>query len=101
MILILLVVFLVNQTEMTSLQKTIKAGGGTTENYFNYLHQVSFDLPYRWFVIEEPGDYLNIVLEPNDLEHNVQAQIDKTGYTPQIMIISERKQHCKLQLHSF
>ena len=81
-----------------SLQKTIKTGGGTTENYSNYLHKLSFDLPYRWFVIEEPGDYLNLVLEPNPLEHNVQAQIDKTGYTPQIMIISER---ATLQTASF
>ena len=81
-----------------SIQKTIKALGGNTEHYFNYLHKISFDLPYRWFVIEEPGDYLNIVLEPNALEHNVQVQIDKTGYTPQIMIISER---ATLQTASF
>ena len=81
-----------------SIQKTIKAFGGNTENYFNYLHKISFDLPYRWFVIEEPGDYLNIVLEPNALEHNVQAQIDKSGYTPQIMIISDR---ATLQTASF
>ena len=81
-----------------SLQKPIKTGGGTTENYSNYLHKLSFDLPYRWLVIEEPGDYLNLVLEPNPLEHNVQAQIDKTGYTPQIMIISER---ATLQTASF
>ena len=81
-----------------SLQKTIKTLGGSIENYSNYLHKVSFDLPYRWFVIEEPGDYLNIVLEPNPLEHNVQAQIDRTGYIPQIMILSER---ATLQTASF
>ena len=63
--------------------------GGVTENYFNFLHQVSFDLPYRWTVIEGMGDYLNLVLEPTPLEHNVQLQIDETGFTPQVLILSE------------
>ena len=51
-----------------------------------------FDLPYRWTVVERTGNYLNLVLEPGSLEHNVQLQIDETGFTPQVLIISEQRE---------
>ena len=73
----------------TSLVKEIKQEGGITERYINTLHDVTFDLPYRWNVIEGGGDNLNLVVEPTPLEHNVQEMIDKTGYTPQVLIGSE------------
>ena len=67
-------------------------------NYFSYLHKVSFDLPYRWAVVggaststTTAGDYLNLVLEPTELEHNVQLQIDETGFTPQVLILSDER----------
>ena len=72
-----------------SIIKSTKVAGGFTENYFNFLHQISFDLPYRWTIIEGTGDYLNLVLEPTFMEHNVQLQIDETGFTPQVLILSE------------
>ena len=73
-----------------SITKEIKVAGGYTDNYYSYLHNVSFDVPYRWAVGgEEAGDYLNIILEPGLLEHNVQLQIQETGFTPQILIVSE------------
>jgi len=79
------------------IEKT-KTAGGITTNYFNYLHNVSFDLPYRWAVVEgaststtTAGDYLNLVLEPTELEHNVQLQIDETGFTPQVLILSDER----------
>jgi len=68
-----------------------KTAGGLTERYVNSLHKVSFDLPYRWAVIEGVGNYLNLVLEPGPLEHNVQLQIDESGFTPQVLIISEER----------
>ena len=74
-----------------SFTKQTKIAGGITENYFNGLHKVSFDLPYRWAVVERPGDYLNLRLEPGPLEHNVQLQIDETGFTPQVLILSEER----------
>ena len=74
-----------------SILKEIKVTGGITENYFNSLHKVSFDLPYRWTVVEGTGDYLNLVLEPTAMEHNVQLQIEETGFTPQVLIISEER----------
>ena len=72
-----------------SLLKKIKEFGGITERYYNTLHDVTFDVPYRWIVVEGGGDNLNLSVEPSALEHNVQEMIETTGYTPQVLIISE------------
>jgi len=72
-----------------SLVKKIKVTGGITDRYINTLYDVTFDVPYRWKVIEMEGDYLNLIVEPTALEHNVQIQIDETGFTPQLLIGSE------------
>ena len=73
--------------------KKVRTGGGITERYTNTLHDVAFDTPYRWEVTEgQTGGgfaHLNLILEPNALEHNVQIQIDETGFTPQVLITSE------------
>ena len=72
-----------------SLVKKIKTEGGITDEYSNTLHDIVFDVPYRWKVIEMESDHLNLVVEPTPLEHNVQIQIDETGFTPQLLIGSE------------
>ena len=73
-----------------SLVKKIKTQGGITERYFNTLHDVTFDVPYRWKVIEAGGGSdLSLIVEPTPLEHNVKQMIDETGYTPQVLIGSE------------
>ena len=74
-----------------SLTKRIKITGGITERYFNELHDITFDIPYRWVITEGEGDYLNLTVEPSKLEHNVQQMIEATGYTPQILIGSEQR----------
>jgi peptidyl-prolyl cis-trans isomerase B (cyclophilin B) len=69
-----------------------KIAGGFVEKYNNTKHKVSFTLPYRWNVIEEGvGQHLDLIVEPNTLEHNVQIQIDETGFTPQLLIFSEER----------
>ena len=73
----------------TSIIKETKTFGGITERYFNTLHDVNFDIPYRWKVVEGEGTNLNLTVEPSPLEHNVQQMIDETGYTPQVLIGSE------------
>jgi len=55
----------------------------------NYLHNISFDLPLRWEVQDGSEDYLMLVLQPTADEHNVQPQIEKTGFVPQVLILSE------------
>jgi len=72
-----------------SITKSIKVGGGVTERYINTLHDIAFDIPYRWNVIEGEGSNLNLSLEPSALEHNVQEMIKATGFTPQVLIGSE------------
>ena len=72
-----------------SLVKSERVGGGITETYFNSLHDISFDIPYRWTVTAGEGDNLNLIVKPNALEHNVQKMIDETGYIPQLLIGSE------------
>ena len=63
--------------------------GGIVDRYTNTHHDISFDAPYRWAVYEGEGNNLNLVIEPTKLEHNVQIQIDETGFTPQILVGSE------------
>jgi peptidyl-prolyl cis-trans isomerase B (cyclophilin B) len=72
-----------------SIIKTVQTSGGDNERYYNTLHNISFDIPYRWIVAEGEGSDLNLTLEPGLLEHNVQQVIEKTGYIPQVLIGSE------------
>jgi len=72
-----------------SLVKRIKISGGIVDRYFNTLHDVSFNIPYRWVVAEVEGDNLSISLEPTALEHNIQEAIKESGFIPQVLIGSE------------
>ena len=72
-----------------SLVKKTKLYGGIVDTYTNTLHDVRFDVPYRWEVIEEAGNNLNLIVKPTPLEHNVQQMIDETGFTPQVLIRGE------------
>jgi peptidyl-prolyl cis-trans isomerase B (cyclophilin B) len=69
--------------------KKVKVQGGITERYTNTLHDISFNAPYRWIVHEGEGNNVNLVIEPTLLEHNIQIQIDETGFTPQVLVGSE------------
>ena len=73
----------------TSLVKETKTGGGITEKYHNTLHDIGFDVPYRWQVEEGAGVNLDLKIKPTQMEHNVQQMIDATGFTPHILIGSE------------
>ena len=72
-----------------SLVKQIKVTGGITDRYTNSLHDIAFNIPYRWAVTEGEGNHLNLSVEPTMLEHNVQQAIAISGFTPQILIGSE------------
>ena len=75
-----------------SIVKTEKIFGGSTDKYFNSVHKIAFDLPYRWDVKDKGStDYLNLVIEPGPLEHNVQEQIKRSGFTPQVLVLSEER----------
>ena len=72
-----------------SIVKRSKELGGVVDTYYNTLHDVTFTIPYRWAVTSEGGDNLNLTVKPTELEHNVQQMIDATGFTPQLLIVSE------------
>jgi len=72
-----------------SLVKKERVYGGIVDTYTNSLHDVTFDVPYRWKVVEEGGMNLNLSVKPTPLEHNVQQMIEETGFTPQILIRGE------------
>ena len=79
----------------TSIIKELYKDLGKVQKYSNTLHDVLFDLPYRWNVTEGTGDNLSLVLEPGSLEHNVQQMIEETGFTPQILIMSDERDPSK------
>ena len=68
-----------------------KVQGGTTERYYNSIHKVAFDIPYRWSVTEATGENFGVILEPTDMEHNVKAQIEKSGFIPKVIVSSEKR----------
>ena len=60
-----------------------------TTIYYNSLHHVKFDLPYRWDITEATGKQFGVIVEPIDMEHNVQAQIEKSGFIPKVVVTAE------------
>jgi len=68
-----------------------KREGGITDHYYNSLHKVAFDLPYRWSVTEATGKQFGVIVEPTDMEHNVKAQIEKSGFIPKVIVTSEKR----------
>jgi len=62
---------------------------GKTNVYYNSLHHVKFDLPYRWDVTEATGKRFGVIIEPVAMEHNVQAQIDKSGFIPKVVVTAD------------
>ena len=74
-----------------SIIETEKRQGGTTEHYYNGIHKISFDIPYRWAVTEAVGEKLGVVMEPTDMEHNVKTQIEQSGFIPKVIVTGEKR----------
>jgi len=72
-----------------SIIKSEQRGEGKTDVYYNSLHHVKFDLPYRWTVTEATGKQFGVILEPDFTEHNVQEQIEQSGFTPKVIVTAE------------
>jgi len=74
------------------------SGGGTINVYENTLHNVKFNLPYRWLpVSEKTGDYFSTILEPQLLEHNAMQQAERSGFMPQVIVGSEKRTAWELE----
>jgi peptidyl-prolyl cis-trans isomerase B (cyclophilin B) len=74
-----------NQSNIEKQQRST----GVAEVYTSSLHKVEFDIPYRWSVTEAEGKQFGVILEPSELEHNVKAQIEKSGFVPKVIISAE------------
>ena len=73
-----------------SIIKKEQRGDGKTDVYYNSLHHVKFDLPYRWTVTEATGKQFGVILEPDiSLEHNVKKQIEQSGFVPKVVVTAE------------
>ena len=73
-----------------------KRDGGDVLSYENELHDVVFHIPYRWGITEIPMDNLNVLLEPDAREHNVQQAIAQSGFIPQVLVGSEKRNDYEL-----
>jgi peptidyl-prolyl cis-trans isomerase B (cyclophilin B) len=71
------------------IEKELRSGGEITV-YHNSRHNISFDLPYRWDVTEATGKQFGVIIEPNDLEHNVKTQIEQSGFIPKVVVTAEK-----------
>ena len=56
---------------------------GKADVYYNSLHHVKFDIPYRWVVTEATGKQFAVIMEPDiKMEHHVREQIERSGFVP-------------------
>ena len=74
-----------------SLIKEATTQSGKVKQYVNNEHKISLYLPYRWTPTDESQDYLHLILEPTEMEHNVQKMIEATGFTPQVLVFSAQR----------
>ncbi len=72
-----------------SIVKKEQRAEGIVTIYYNSLHHVKFDLPYRWDITEATGKQFGVIIEPISIEHNVQAQIAKSGFIPKVVVTAE------------
>ena len=72
-----------------SITKKVQLYPGSKVVYHNSLHSITFDIPYRWEVIESTGKQFGVIIEADSTEHNVQAQIEQSGFTPKVIVTAE------------
>ena len=80
---------LVTPDRNQSITKQEQRSTGKVEVYHNSLHNVVFELPYRWSVTEATGKQFGVIIEPSPLEHNVEAQVEKSGFIPKVVVTAE------------
>ena len=80
-----------------SIIKEVDTISGPVQSYKNTLHDVAFHIPYRWNVVEGDGSFLNVVMEPGELEHNALQQIERSGFIPQVLVGSENRTNWELE----
>ena len=72
-----------------SIIKNLQRGGGEVRVYSIEQNKVTFDIPYRWDIIEGTGANLDIQMKPSLQEHNAQQLIQQTGFEPLVLVRTE------------
>jgi peptidyl-prolyl cis-trans isomerase B (cyclophilin B) len=80
---------LVTPDRNQSITKMVQHPTGKISVYHNSLHNITFDIPYRWIAIEATGKQFGVILEPDFTEHNAKAQIEQSGFTPKVIVTAE------------
>ena len=83
--------YLLPPERLDSVIRPIKTGGGNVEQYISEKYDTTFNLPYRWSVIETSGDLLRLELKPDEYNHSVKAAVEKSGFIPQIFVAQEER----------
>jgi len=63
--------------------------GDSKSVYYNSLHSIKFDIPYRWELTEATGEQFGVIMEPDFTEHNAKAQIEQSGFAPKVIVTAE------------
>ena len=75
-----------------SIIKDVQVSGGIVSQYENTHHDISLHLPYRWDVEEiDSRDGIRLNMQPNSINHNALALVEKSGFTPQVLVSSEKR----------
>ena len=72
-----------------SITKKLQNPSGDKTVYHNSLHNIVFDVPYRWEVTEAVGKQFGVIIEPDFTEHNAKAQIEQSGFIPKVIVTAE------------
>jgi len=72
-----------------SITKKVQLNPGHKVVYHNSLHDIKFDIPYRWELTEATGKQFGVIIEPDFTEHNAKAQIEQSGFTPKVVVTAE------------
>jgi len=72
-----------------SITKKVQLNPGHKVVYYNSLHSVKFDIPYRWELTEAAGKQFGVIIEPDFTEHNAKAQIEQSGFSPKVIVTAE------------
>jgi peptidyl-prolyl cis-trans isomerase B (cyclophilin B) len=72
-----------------SITKKVQLNPGHKVVYHNSLHNITFDIPYRWALSEAAGKQFGVIIEPNPTEHNALAQAERSGFLPKVVVTAE------------
>jgi peptidyl-prolyl cis-trans isomerase B (cyclophilin B) len=72
-----------------SIIKKVLYPTGDKNIYYNSLHDITFEIPYRWELTEATGKQFGVIIEPDFTEHNAKAQIEQSGFSPKVVVTAE------------